>query len=407
VSDAEIGAAVKDAWGQVLAALIKDLRGDFDRAEDCLQDAVTAALPRWREEGLPASPKAWLLTAARRRSIDRFRRRKTRSDREDDVRGDIEDRLRDDEGEEIPDERLRLIFTCCHPALNEEARVALTLKTVAGLTTQEIAAAFLVDERALAQRVVRAKKKIKLSGIPYVVPEGGALKERVPSVLATLYLVFNEGWTSSVGPQLERVDLAAEAIRVTEVLAHLLPREAEVWGLLALMWLHESRRPARRAPDGAYIPLDEQDRALWDERALARGRACINRATLLRAPGPYQVQAAISGTYASAPSAEAVNHRELLGLYDVLAQMVPSPVVELNRAVVLARIAGPRAALERIADIEDALAGYQPLYAAKAALHAEAGDAGDARAAYDEAIERSVDEAERAWLRERRDALTS
>lgn len=406
--EAAIGAAIKEAWGQVLAALVKDFRGDLARAEDCLQDAVAASLPTFREEGLPHSVKAWLLTSARRRAIDGFRRAKTALDKEDDLAEQIEARLRTGfDDEEIPDERLRLLFTCCHPALAEEARVALTLKTVAGLAVPEIARAYLVDERTLAQRLVRAKRKIKDSGIPYRVPEGEALKERLPSVLATLYLIFNEGWASSSGPQLGRVDLAAEAIRTTEMLTSLMPREAEVWGLLGLMWFHESRRRARRGQDGAYVPLEEQDRALYDEQAISRGRACIRRATLLRAPGPYQVQAAISGLYVEAPTFADVDHRQIADLYRVLVGLVPSPVVELNRAVALARVAGAATGLDLLAALEEggALVDYQPFYAAKAALLAEVGDPAGARAAYDEAIARSVDDAERAWLTGRKSAL--
>jgi RNA polymerase sigma-70 factor (ECF subfamily) len=388
---------------RVFATLVR-LLGDFDLAEEALHDAFRAALEQWPREGVPANPRAWLVSAGRFKAIDGIRRR-SRFDSMDDVAEQvdavIDETIRWD-AEAIEDDRLRLIFTCCHPSLAPEAQVALTLREVCGLTTEEIAQAFLSAAPTLAQRIVRAKAKIRDARIPYQVPEADELAQRLDSVLRVVYLVFNEGYSASSGHSLTRVDLSGEAIRLGRLLVELLP-EPEAMGLLALMLLQESRRAARTSPAGELILLNEQDRSLWNRDQIAEGSTLVRRSLASRRPGPYALQAAIAAVHADAASADATDWNEIAGLYDVLLRVEPTPVVELNRAVAVALRDGPAAGLTLIDAIlaRGDLKDYHLAHAARADLCRRLGKTTQARAAYKRAIALARQEPERRFLERR------
>ena len=389
---------------RVLATLIR-LLGDFDLAEEALHDAFVAAVERWPREGVPANPRSWLVSAGRFRAIDGLRRR-ARHDAASEAIGRqlaTEDALPEPADEEhLEDDRLRLIFTCCHPALPADARVALTLREVAGLTTEEIARAFFTAAPTIAQRIVRAKAKIRDARIPYQVPSRTELPERLDAVLRVIYLVFNEGYSASSGGSLMRADLSSEAIRLGRLLVELLD-EPEAIGLLALMLLNESRREARLSPTGELVLLDEQDRSLWDRAMIAEGRVLVERALRSRRVGPYAVQAAIAALHAESADAASTDHAQIVGLYDVLLRMDPVPIVELNRAAAIAMRDGPAAGLRLIDRIlaRGDLADYHLAHAARADLCRRLGRGADARAAYARALELTRQEPERRFLERR------
>jgi len=388
---------------RVLATLIRVL-GDFDTAEEALHDAFRAALEQWPRDGVPDNPRAWLVSAGRFKAIDGMRRRK-RFDALDDHSGldlAVEDAAAWADPESVEDDRLRLIFTCCHPALAPDAQVALTLREVCGLTTEEIARAFLTPPPTLAQRIVRAKSKIRDAHIPYQVPTHGELPERLDAVLRVVYLVFNEGYSASSGATVTRHDLSEEAIRLGRLLVELLP-EPEAIGLLALMLLQESRRAARSSPSGDLILLEDQDRALWNQRQIAEGAALVQRALSSGRVGPYAIQAAIAAVHAEAPSVADTDWAEIVGLYDVLQRINASPVVELNRAVAVAMRDGPDSGLALIDAILERgdLADYRLAHAARADMCRRLGRRADARASYEKALKLARQEPERRFLTKR------
>jgi RNA polymerase sigma-70 factor (ECF subfamily) len=393
---------------RVLATLIR-LIGDFDAAEEALHDAFRAALEQWPRDGVPANPRAWLVSAGRFKAID-SRRRQSRFDPLDEAGAHAEIAAVDPaawtDAESVEDDRLRLIFTCCHPALSADAQVALTLREVCGLTTEEIAQAFLTPAPTLAQRIVRAKAKIRDARIPYQVPTQAELPERLDAVLRVIYLVFNEGYAASSGAAVTRHDLSSEAIRLGRLLVDLLP-EPEALGLLALMLLHESRRAARATDDGELILLEDQDRSLWNRQQIAEGARLVERALGSRRFGPYTIQAAIAAVHAEAPSAGATDWGEIVGLYDVLQRAAPSPVVELNRAVAVAMRDGPAAGLALVDAIlsRGELADYRLAHAARAELCRRLGRTADARAAYQRALALTRQEPERRFIERRLAAL--
>ncbi|WP_327238098.1 RNA polymerase sigma factor [Streptomyces sp. NBC_01317] len=410
VSDA-VAAAYAGEWGRIVASLIR-FTGDWDLAEECAQDAFARAVERWPRDGVPRRPGAWLTTTARNRALDRLRRARTEARAVREVAG-LADRAPaaaptgqedgvDGDGA-LPDDRLRLIFTCCHPALVPEARVALTLRSLAGLSTAEIAHAFLVSESTMAQRLVRAKNKIRHARIPFRVPSADRLPERTAAVLSVLYLLYNEGYGASAGAVPIRRELTAEAVRLTRVLAGLLPDDTEVRGLLALMLLHDSRRAARVDACGELVPLERQDRSLWDRDGIAEGLSVLEDALLRRRPGPYQVQAAVAACHATASDAADTDWPQIALLYRELAKWSPGPVVELNRAVAVAMSEGPEHGLALVEGLAAAgeLTGYFPLYATRADLLRRLERWDGAVDAYREAVALAPTDAERRHLARR------
>jgi RNA polymerase sigma-70 factor (ECF subfamily) len=407
--------AFRAEWGRVVATLIR-LTGDWDLAEECAQDAFAQALVRWPRDGVPRRPGAWLTTTARNRALDRLRRGAVEAVRLRELAVTVAATVPDtepapepsDEGavpeeDTVPDDRLRLMFTCCHPALPLDARVALTLRTLAGLTTVEIARAFLVPEPAMAQRLVRAKRKIRNANIPYRVPPAHLLAERTVAVLGVLYLLFNEGYSASGGPDLTRQPLTAEAIRLARVLVELMPVEPEARGLLALMLLQDSRRGTRVDPAGDVVTLEHQDRTAWDREEIDEGLRLLDATLVEGRPGPYQIQAAIAGCHALAAEPADTDWAQIAGLYAELVRLTPSPVVELNRAVAVAMADGPLAGLQLVEELagSGALAGYHLLPATRADLLRRLGRMTDATGAYREALALAPTEVERRYLTRR------
>ncbi|HEY0537739.1 MAG TPA: RNA polymerase sigma factor [Actinoallomurus sp.] len=403
---AAVAEAFRDEWGQVVATLIR-ITGDWDLAEECAQDAFTLALRRWPRDGVPRRPGAWLTIAARNRAVDRLRREAVGAAKLREVAVLTHDHEPDDSG--VPDDRLRLMFTCCHPALAPEAQVALTLRTLAGLTTAEIARAFLVGEATMSKRLVRAKQKIRHAAIPYRVPPAHLLPERTSAVLAVLYLLFNEGYSATAGADLLRHDLSAEAIRLTRVLTALMPDEPEAVGLLALMLLHHARRATRLDAAGDLVILEDQDRGRWDTTEIEEGVALLDGALRRRAPGRYQVQAAIAACHATAADAADTDWPQIAALYGRLVRLVPSPVVELNRAVAMGMADGPLAGLALVEELRSSgvLEGYHLLPATRADLLRRLDRTSEAAEAYREALTLTTTDAERRYLDRRLAEVTA
>jgi RNA polymerase sigma-70 factor (ECF subfamily) len=401
VDSSEIERVFREEYGRAVAVLVRAF-GDIEIAEEAVQDAFTVAVHRWPDTGLPPSPAGWIITTARNRAIDRLRREASREDRHAQaalLHAGNEPR---EEGP-VQDDRLRLIFTCCHPALAQGVQVALTLRLLGGLTTGEIARAFIVPEATMAQRLVRAKNKIRDAHIPYRVPGQAELPKRLQSVMAVVYLVFNEGYTASSGDELVRADLCAEAIRLGRLLADLLPDEPEVFGLLALMLLIEARRRSRTTPGGDLVLLADQERALWDQDLIAEGQAIVRQCLRRNQPGPYQIQAAINAVHSDAPTAADTDWRQVLQLYDQLLTFAPTPVVALNRAVAVAEVEGSEPALAAVESLD--LGDYYLFHAIRADLNSRLGRNPEARQAYDAALSLTFNLVERSFLERARKAL--
>jgi RNA polymerase sigma-70 factor, ECF subfamily len=398
----EIDAIFRREYGRAVAVLARAV-GDLDLAEEVVQDAFAIALRRWPETGIPPSPAGWIITTARNRAIDRLRRDASRDERHVEALRQWSRDSPDDEDAAVSDDRLRLIFTCCHPALAPAARIALTLKLLGGLTTSEIARAFLVPEATMAQRLVRAKHKIRDAGIPYRIPDVEELPARLQSVLTVVYLIFTEGHTATAGDGLLREDLCAEAIRLARLVVELLPKEPEALGLLALLQLVHARRAARLGPDGDLVLLAGQDRRAWDRDAVAEGQALVRRCLAINRPGPFQIQAAINAVHSDAVDAATTDWRQILQLYDQLTALAPGPVVALNRAIALSEVEGPAAALAAVEAID--LPRYHLWHAVRADLLRRLDRRTEAIAAYDDALALVTNAVERAFLARRRAEL--